>query len=75
MNNQELIYMKQILGLEQDAIYEDTSKLRYGHIMIMTDQDYDEQAATIRRIIPLNTLWIWDRKFKDIYNWGVEQIR
>ena len=41
----------------------------------MTDQDYDEKAATIRRIIPLNTLWIWDKKFKDIYNWGVEQIR
>ena len=41
----------------------------------MTDQDYDEKAATIRRIIPLNTLWIWDRKFKDIYNWGVEKIR
>tara|TARA_B000000557_G_scaffold203230_1_gene168622 strand:- start:1377 stop:4868 length:3492 start_codon:yes stop_codon:yes gene_type:complete len=40
-NNEELNYMKQILGLEQDIKYKDTSKLRYGHILIMTDQDYD----------------------------------
>ena len=41
MNNVELNHMKQILGLEQDTKYKDTSKLRYGHILIMTDQDYD----------------------------------
>lgn len=41
MKNTELIHMKQILGLEQDAKYKDISKLRYGHIMIMTDQDLD----------------------------------
>ena len=41
MKNTELIHMKQILGLEQDAKYKDVSKLRYGHIMIMTDQDLD----------------------------------
>ena len=41
MKNDELVNMKQILGLEQDAKYKDVSKLRYGHIMIMTDQDLD----------------------------------
>ena len=33
-----------------------------------TDADFDDKAATIRRIIPLNTLWIWDRTFKNLYN-------
>jgi len=40
-NNQELINMKKILGLEQGEKYTNTSKLRYGHILIMTDQDLD----------------------------------
>jgi hypothetical protein len=22
----------------------------------------------------LNTLWIWDRKFKDLYNFGVDEL-
>lgn len=41
LNNVELNHMKQILGLEQDIKYKDVTKLRYGHILIMTDQDYD----------------------------------
>ena len=57
MNNQELIYMKQILGLEQDAIYTNTSKLRYGHIMIMTDQDYDGSHIKGLIINWLDTFW------------------
>ncbi|KAJ1510426.1 DNA topoisomerase 2 [Coelomomyces lativittatus] len=40
-NNQEIQYLKQILGLQQGKVYTDVSSLRYGHIMIMTDQDYD----------------------------------
>ena len=39
-----------------------------------TDADFDDKAATIRRIIPLNTLWIWDRTFKDLYNFGVDEL-
>jgi len=41
----------------------------------MVDQDYDEKSATMRRIIPLNTLWFWDRKFKSLWNWGQEKLR
>jgi DNA topoisomerase-2 len=41
MENQEIQFIKQILGLQQGKVYEDTSSLRYGHIMIMTDQDHD----------------------------------
>lgn len=39
--NAELINLKQILGLEQGKKYKDTSSLRYGKIIILTDQDLD----------------------------------
>jgi DNA topoisomerase-2 len=39
--NQEFIYLKQIMGLKQDTKYTDVSKLRYGGIVILTDQDAD----------------------------------
>ena len=57
MNNQELIYLKQILGLEQDAKYKDVSKLRYGHVMIMTDQDYDGSHIKGLIINWMDTFW------------------
>lgn len=41
MENAEISSIKKILGLQHGKSYEDTSSLRYGHIMIMTDQDHD----------------------------------
>ncbi|KAJ3203013.1 DNA topoisomerase 2 [Entophlyctis luteolus] len=41
LNNAEITYLKQIIGLKQGKKYENTNDLRYGHIMIMTDQDHD----------------------------------
>ncbi|RIA90989.1 DNA topoisomerase [Glomus cerebriforme] len=41
MNNAEIQYIKQILGLKQGKEYSSTGELRYGHLMIMTDQDHD----------------------------------
>jgi DNA topoisomerase-2 len=38
MNNAEITYIKQILGLKMGVNYETAKSLRYGHIMIMTDQ-------------------------------------
>ena len=38
MENQEINNIKQILGLQHGKKYTDTSSLRYGHLMIMTDQ-------------------------------------
>ncbi|WIA35043.1 hypothetical protein OEZ86_003534 [Tetradesmus obliquus] len=39
--NVEIQHIKQILGLQHGKNYEDVKALRYGHLMIMTDQDHD----------------------------------
>lgn len=39
--NVEIQAIKQILGLKHQQKYETTDGLRYGHLMIMTDQDHD----------------------------------
>ena len=39
--NEEITNLKKILGLEQGKAYADKSALRYGKIMILTDQDVD----------------------------------
>ncbi|CAG8622241.1 2429_t:CDS:10, partial [Paraglomus occultum] len=39
--NQELNHIKQILGLQHAKEYTSTDSLRYGRLMIMTDQDHD----------------------------------
>lgn len=40
-NNAEISELKQILGLKHNATYTDATNLRYGHVVIMTDQDTD----------------------------------
>lgn len=40
-NNAEINALKQIIGLQHKKKYEDTKSLRYGRIMLMTDQDTD----------------------------------
>lgn len=39
--NQEIQNIKQFLGLKHKQAYTDTKSLRYGHLMIMADQDHD----------------------------------
>ncbi|KAI8140715.1 DNA topoisomerase [Fennellomyces sp. T-0311] len=41
MNNAEISYIKQILGLKHGTKYSSVDELRYGKLMIMTDQDHD----------------------------------
>jgi DNA topoisomerase-2 len=48
-DNEEIQNIKKILGLETGKIYKDLNSLRYGRIMIMTDQDYD--GSHIRGLI------------------------
>lgn len=38
MKNEEIQNIKKILGLQHNKDYKDTKDLRYGQIMIMTDQ-------------------------------------
>lgn len=37
-DNEEIKNIKKILGLQQDKEYNNIKSLRYGHLMIMTDQ-------------------------------------
>ncbi|KAF2675536.1 type II DNA topoisomerase [Microthyrium microscopicum] len=39
--NQEIQNIKKFMGLQHKKEYTDTRGLRYGHLMIMTDQDHD----------------------------------
>ncbi|XP_047341634.1 DNA topoisomerase 2 [Impatiens glandulifera] len=41
MDNAEIQSIKQILGLQHGKVYDSVKSLRYGHLMIMTDQDHD----------------------------------
>jgi DNA topoisomerase II len=46
---EEIANLKKIVGLESGKKYEDVKSLRYGRILIMTDQDYD--GAHIRGLL------------------------
>ncbi|KAK0554735.1 DNA topoisomerase 2 [Tilletia horrida] len=41
MKNTEIKNIKEILGLQHNKVYTSTDSLRYGSLMIMTDQDHD----------------------------------
>ncbi|KAG5646884.1 hypothetical protein DXG03_001960 [Asterophora parasitica] len=41
MKNEEIQNIKKIMGLQHNKDYSDVSSLRYGRLMIMTDQDHD----------------------------------
>ncbi|EAU87295.2 DNA topoisomerase II [Coprinopsis cinerea okayama7 len=41
MKNEEIQNIKKIMGLQHNKDYTNTSSLRYGRVMIMTDQDHD----------------------------------
>ncbi|KAJ1937339.1 DNA topoisomerase 2, partial [Kickxella alabastrina] len=41
LGNKEFTYIKQILGLRHGVKYTSTDQLRYGHVLIMADQDVD----------------------------------
>ena len=41
MKNEEIQNISKIMGLAFGKVYNDVSSLRYGHILIMTDQDHD----------------------------------
>lgn len=40
-SNKQIKYITKFLGLKQGVIYNDTNSLKYGQVMLMTDQDVD----------------------------------
>lgn len=41
LENEEIANIKKIIGLKQNVVYKDTKGLRYGKVLILTDQDND----------------------------------
>ncbi len=60
--NEEITSLKKIMGLEQGKEYKDLSSLRYGRIMIMTDQDHD--GSHIKGLLFNIFQSIWPSLFK-----------
>lgn len=54
---EEIANMKKILGLESGKKYKDVKSLRYGSILIMTDQDYDGSHIRGLLINMFHELW------------------
>jgi DNA topoisomerase II len=54
---EEIANLKKIIGLESGKKYTDVSSLRYGRIMIMTDQDYDGSHIRGLLINMFHELW------------------
>lgn len=56
-DNAEISLIKQIMGLQHGKVYEDTKALRYGHLMIMTDQvgSIPSQNAIFRALVTFSS--------------------
>jgi DNA topoisomerase-2 len=53
----EIAELKKIIGLQSGKKYADTSSLRYGSVLIMTDQDYDGSHIRGLLINLFHELW------------------
>jgi len=56
-HTKEIAELKKILGLQSGKKYDNVSELRYGSIMIMTDQDYDGSHIRGLLINLFHELW------------------
>lgn len=57
INNEEIKNLKKILGLQTEKIYTSSKQLRYGKIMIMTDQDVDGSHIKGLLFNVFHTMW------------------
>ena len=55
--NAEITNLKKILALESGKVYTDTNKLRYGKVMIMTDQDHDGSHIKGLALNMFHSMW------------------
>ena len=56
-SNEEITNIKKIMGLETKKNYKDLKSLRYGKIMVMTDQDVDGSHIKGLLFNLFNTMW------------------
>jgi DNA topoisomerase-2 len=54
---EEIANLKKIIGLESGKKYTDVRSLRYGKVLIMTDQDYDGSHIRGLLINMFHELW------------------
>ena len=57
VNNTEITNIKKILGLESGKKYTNTKTLRYGKVMVMTDQDHDGSHIKGLVLNMFHSLW------------------
>ena len=57
VGNEEINNIKQIVGLKQGKEYTDTSELRYGKIMLLTDSDVDGSHIKALFINYIHAFW------------------
>ena len=57
LENAEITNLKKIIGLQADKKYKDTSELRYGSVMLLTDQDEDGSHIKGLLFNLFQTLW------------------
>ena len=59
LENAEITNLKKIIGLQEGVVYtkKDIKKLRYGKIMVMTDQDHDGSHIKGLLMNVFHTLW------------------
>jgi DNA topoisomerase-2 len=55
--NEEISSVKKILGLEAGRVYESTEALRYGRVLVLTDQDVDGSHIKGLLVNVFCTLW------------------
>ncbi|KAL4389850.1 hypothetical protein HN51_010797 [Arachis hypogaea] len=57
LENEEIQNIKKILGLQQNKEYTNVKSLRYGHLMIMADQDFDGSHVKGLLINFIHSFW------------------
>ncbi|GKA62528.1 DNA topoisomerase 2, partial [Tanacetum coccineum] len=72
--NTDIQNIKKILGLQDGKIYKNVKELRYGHLMIMADEDHDGSRIKGLLINLLHYFWPSLLKVKNFMQWFIQPI-